>query len=157
VTGLGAEAGAALAAHPGVDKIVFTGSTATGQAIARAATVNLKRVSLELGGKSPVIVCKDADMEKAVPVAAMAVFANSGQICIAGSRLFVAREIHDEFVRRVAEFASGLKIGHGIHTDTDIGPIIPPGKRNGLQAILPWGSRKGPQCWPAATRSSVPI
>ncbi len=78
------EAGAALAAHPGVDKIVFTGSTATGQAIARAATGNLKRVSLELGGKSPVIVCRDADIDKAVPVAAMAVFANSGQICIAG-------------------------------------------------------------------------
>jgi aldehyde dehydrogenase (NAD+) len=143
VTGLGAEAGAALAAHPGVDKIVFTGSTATGQAIARAATVNLKRVSLELGGKSPVIVCKDADMEKAVPVAAMAVFANSGQICIAGSRLFVAREIHDEFVRRVAEFASGLKIGHGIHTDTDIGPIISARQAERIAGHLAMGQQEG--------------
>lgn len=124
VTGTGVDAGAALAEHPDVDKIVFTGSTATGQAIARAATGTLKRVSLELGGKSPVIVCRDADIEKAVPVAAMAVFANSGQICIAGSRLFVAREIHDEFVRRVADFAAKLRIGHGIDEGTDIGPII---------------------------------
>ncbi|WP_292279931.1 aldehyde dehydrogenase family protein, partial [Mesorhizobium sp.] len=80
------------------NKIVFTGSTLTGQAIARAGVTNLKRVSLELGGKSPIIVCRDADIDKAVPVAAMAVFVHSGQICIAGSRLFVAREIHDEFV-----------------------------------------------------------
>ncbi|UMA63274.1 aldehyde dehydrogenase family protein [Roseivivax marinus] len=143
VTGTGAEAGAALAEHPGVDKIVFTGSTATGQAIARAATGNLKRVSLELGGKSPVIVCRDADMDKAVPVAAMAVFANSGQICIAGSRLFVAREIHDEFVRRVADYASKLKIGHGIATDTDIGPIISARQAERIEGYLSAGPAEG--------------
>ena len=101
VTGTGVEAGARLAEHPGVDKIVFTGSTATGQAIIRASAGNLKRVSLELGGKSPVIVCADADLDKAVPVAAMAAFANSGQICIAGSRLLVERTIHDELVERL--------------------------------------------------------
>ena len=143
VTGLGHDAGAALAAHPGVDKIVFTGSTATGQAIARAATGNLKRVSLELGGKSPVIVCKDADIDKAVPVAAMAVFANSGQICIAGSRLFVAREIHDEFVRRLADFASNLKIGQGINTDTDIGPIISARQAERIAGFLSAGQNEG--------------
>ena len=143
VTGLGTEAGAALAAHPGVDKIVFTGSTATGQAIARAATGNLKRVSLELGGKSPVIVCRDADIEKAVPVAAMSVFANSGQICIAGSRLFVAREIHDEFVRRVAEFASKLRIGHGVDADTDIGPIISARQAERIEMFLQAGVQEG--------------
>ncbi|TIT54233.1 MAG: aldehyde dehydrogenase, partial [Mesorhizobium sp.] len=88
VTGTGAEAGARLAEHPDVNKIVFTGSTLTGQAIARAGVTNLKRVSLELGGKSPIIVCRDADIDKAVPIAAMAVFVHSGQICIAGSRLF---------------------------------------------------------------------
>ncbi|RUU07992.1 aldehyde dehydrogenase family protein, partial [Mesorhizobium sp. M7A.T.Ca.TU.009.01.3.2] len=124
VTGTGAEAGARLAEHPDVNKIVFTGSTLTGQAIARAGVTNLKRVSLELGGKSPIIVCRDADIDKAVPVAAMAVFVHSGQICIAGSRLFVAREIHDEFVRRVAEFAGRLRIGHGIEAETEIGPLI---------------------------------
>lgn len=143
VTGLGAEAGAALAEHPGVNKIVFTGSTATGQAIARAATGNLKRVSLELGGKSPVIVCRDADIEKAVPVAAMSVFANSGQICIAGSRLFVAREIHDEFVRRVADFAANLKIGHGIAGDTDIGPIISARQSERIEMFLQAGPSEG--------------
>ncbi|RUZ57520.1 aldehyde dehydrogenase family protein, partial [Mesorhizobium sp. M7A.F.Ca.US.007.01.1.1] len=124
VTGTGTEAGARLAEHPDVNKIVFTGSTLTGQAIARAGVTNLKRVSLELGGKSPIIVCRDADIDKAVPVAAMAVFVHSGQICIAGSRLFVAREIHDEFVRRVAEFAGRLRIGHGIEAETEIGPLI---------------------------------
>ncbi len=143
VTGLGAEAGAALAAHPGVDKIVFTGSTATGQAIARAATGNLKRVSLELGGKSPVIVCRDADIDKAVPVAAMAVFANSGQICIAGSRLFVAREIHDEFVRRVADFAAKLRIGHGIDEGTDVGPIISARQAERIAGYLAAGPNEG--------------
>ena len=143
VTGHGSDAGAALAAHPGVDKIVFTGSTATGQAIARAATGNLKRVALELGGKSPVIVCRDADIDKAVPVAAMSVFANSGQICIAGSRLFVAREIHDEFVRRVAEYAAGLRLGHGIKEDTDIGPIISARQAERIGGYLDAGRREG--------------
>lgn len=143
VTGTGAEAGAALAAHPGVDKIVFTGSTATGQAIARAATGNLKRVSLELGGKSPVIVCRDADIDKAVPVAAMAVFANSGQICIAGSRLFVAREIHDEFVRRVADFAAGLKIGNGLNPDTELGPVISGRQARRIEGFLAAGREEG--------------
>lgn len=143
VTGTGAEAGAALAAHPGVDKIVFTGSTATGQAIARAATGNLKRVSLELGGKSPVIVCRDADIDKAVPVAAMAVFANSGQICIAGSRLFVAREIHDEFVRRVGEFAAGLRIGNGIAPETELGPIISARQAERVESFLQAGPAEG--------------
>lgn len=143
VTGSGAEAGAALAAHPGVDKIVFTGSTATGQAIARAATGNLKRVSLELGGKSPVIVCRDADIDKAVPVAAMAVFANSGQICIAGSRLFVAREIHDEFVGRVADYARELRIGNGLSPDTDIGPIISARQAERIETYLHAGPEEG--------------
>lgn len=124
VTGTGQQAGAPLAEHMGVDKIVFTGSTATGQSILRASAGNLKRVSLELGGKSPVIVCSDADLDKAVPVAAMSVFANSGQICIAGSRLFVERPIHDEFVERLAAFARALKLGDGIDPATEIGPLI---------------------------------
>ncbi|WP_027155735.1 aldehyde dehydrogenase family protein [Mesorhizobium sp. WSM2561] len=124
VTGTGAEAGAALAEHMGVDKIVFTGSTATGQSIVRASAGNLKRVSLELGGKSPVIVCADADLDKAVPVAAMSVFANSGQICIAGSRLFVERSVHDQFVERLATYAKGLRIGDGIDPATEIGPLV---------------------------------
>ncbi|MCA9764713.1 MAG: aldehyde dehydrogenase family protein, partial [Gemmatimonadetes bacterium] len=102
VTGLGETAGAALATHPGVDKIAFTGSHFTGQKIVRASAGNLKRVSLELGGKSPDIVFADADLDAAVPGAAMAVFANSGQICSAGTRLFVERKIYEEFTQRVA-------------------------------------------------------
>ena len=103
VPGYGETAGAALAAHPDVDKVAFTGSHVTGQTIVQASAGNLKRVSLELGGKSPDIVFADADLEQAVPGAAMAVFANSGQICSAGTRLFVEQKIYDEFVERVAD------------------------------------------------------
>ncbi len=154
VTGTGLEAGAALAAHPDADKIVFTGSTATGQAIARAATGTLKRVTLELGGKSPVVVCKDADIAKAVPVAAMSVFANSGQVCIAGSRLFVAREIHDEFVARLAEFAQGLKIGDGTDPGIDLGPIISARQADRVASYLEAGRAEGAEVVTGGARLS---
>lgn len=124
VTGTGLEAGAPLSEHPDVDKVVFTGSTATGQSIIRASAGNLKRVSLELGGKSPLIVCADADLDQAVPTAALSAFANSGQICIAGSRLFVERSIHDEFVERLAGYASALVVGNGVDPRTEIGPLV---------------------------------
>ncbi|RWJ18296.1 MAG: aldehyde dehydrogenase family protein [Mesorhizobium sp.] len=143
VTGTGAEAGAALAEHMGVDKIVFTGSTATGQSIVRASAGNLKRVSLELGGKSPVIVCADADLDRAVPVAAMSVFANSGQICIAGSRLFVERSIHDEFVERLAVYAKGLRIGDGIDPATEIGPLVSEKQLQRVASYLEAGTAEG--------------
>ncbi|RWM75311.1 aldehyde dehydrogenase family protein [Mesorhizobium sp.] len=143
VTGTGAEAGAALSEHMGVDKIVFTGSTATGQSIVRASAGNLKRVSLELGGKSPVIVCADADLDRAVPVAAMSVFANSGQICIAGSRLFVERSIHDEFVERLAIYAKGLRIGDGIDPATEIGPLVSEKQLQRVASYLEAGTAEG--------------
>lgn len=143
VTGTGAEAGAALSEHMGVDKIVFTGSTATGQSIVRASAGNVKRVSLELGGKSPVIVCADADLDRAVPVAAMSVFANSGQICIAGSRLFVERSIHDEFVERLAVYAKGLRIGDGIDPATEIGPLVSEKQLQRVAAYLEAGTAEG--------------
>ncbi|RYY68755.1 MAG: aldehyde dehydrogenase family protein, partial [Comamonadaceae bacterium] len=123
VTGAG-EAGAALAAHPDVDKLGFTGSTATGQAIIRASAGNVKRLSLELGGKSPDIVFADADLDAAARGAAMAVFANSGQLCCAGSRLLVERSIHDEFVERVAAVGRSLKIGDSLDPATQIGPLV---------------------------------
>lgn len=143
VTGTGQEAGAPLAAHPGVDKIVFTGSTATGQAIVRASAGNLKKVSLELGGKSPVIVCGDADLDKAVPIAAMATFANSGQICIAGSRLLVERSIHDELVDRLGKFASALKIGNGADPSTEIGPLVSRRQLDQVEGFLQSGRDEG--------------
>lgn len=143
VTGLGADAGAALAAHPGIDRIAFTGSTETGRAIARAAGGNIKRVSLELGGKSPVILCRDADLDRAIPVAAMAVFANSGQICIAGSRLFVAREIEDEVLSRLADHARGLRLGHGIDPGVDLGPLISARQAARVEGFLDRGRAEG--------------
>nr|WP_281004918.1 aldehyde dehydrogenase family protein [Mesorhizobium kowhaii] len=143
VTGTGTEAGAPLAAHMDVDKIVFTGSTATGQSILRASAGNMKRVSLELGGKSPVIVCADADLERAVPIAAMSVFANSGQICIAGSRLFVERPIYEEFVERVSAYAAKLRIGDGADPETEIGPLISPKQLERVTGFIEDGTRQG--------------
>lgn len=124
VSGTGGVAGAALASHPGVDKVAFTGSHLTGQKIVAASAGNLKRLSLELGGKSPNIVFADADLDRAVPGAAMACFANSGQICCAGTRLFVERPIYDEFVSRVAQFGRDLRVGNALAQDTDIGPLV---------------------------------
>jgi aldehyde dehydrogenase (NAD+) len=124
VPGYGETAGAALASHMDVDKIAFTGSHLTGQKIIQASAGNLKRVSLELGGKSPDIVFADADLAATVPGAAMAVFSNSGQICSAGTRLFVEKRIYDEFVGQVGEFGRGLKVGNGLDPDTQIGPLV---------------------------------
>jgi len=124
VTGLGGETGAALASHPGVDKIAFTGSTATGRAVLDAAKTNFKRVTLELGGKSPSIVMPDADLSLAIPGVANAIYFNGGQVCIAGSRLYVHRSVHDQVVEGVAEYAKGLKLGHGLAADTQMGPVV---------------------------------
>ena len=124
VTGYGSDAGAALAAHPGVDKISFTGSTETGRRIVQASAGNLKRLQLELGGKSPDIVFADADLDIAVPGAAMAVFTNSGQICYSGTRLFVQRKVQEEFVERLKQFSAKLKVGNGLEPGVDLGPLI---------------------------------
>lgn len=124
VPGVGEVAGAALASHPDVDKIAFTGSTATGQAILRASAGNLKRVTLELGGKSPNVVFADADLDQAVPGAALAAFGNSGQVCSAGTRLFVERSIYEEFMQRVALFAQDLNVGNGMNEGVQMGPVV---------------------------------
>src|ERR1700726_4842236 len=124
VPGYGETAGAALAGHPDVDKVAFTGSHLTGQQIIRASAGNLKRVSLELGGKSPDIAFADADLAQAVPGAGMAVFANTGQICSAGTRLFVEKKIYDEFVGRVADFSKTLRVGDGSDPETQVGPLV---------------------------------
>lgn len=124
ITGYGAETGAALATHPGVNKIAFTGSTATGRAILDAAKTNFKRVTLELGGKSPCIVMDDADLELAIPGVANAIFFNGGQVCIAGSRLYAHSAIYDELVAGVVAYAKGLKMGHGLDPETQMGPMV---------------------------------
>jgi aldehyde dehydrogenase (NAD+) len=124
VPGRGEVAGAALAAHMDVDKVAFTGSDATGRKVIEASKSNIKRVMLELGGKSPDIVFADADLDAAVTGAGMGVFANSGQICSAGTRLLIERPIYDEFVARLSEFARGLRVGNGADPATQIGPLV---------------------------------
>jgi len=124
VPGYGETAGAALAQHPDVDKVAFTGSYLTGQKIVEASAGNLKRVSLELGGKSPDVVFADADLQAAVSGAAMAVFSNSGQVCCAGTRLFVESKIYDEFVEQVATFGNRLKLGPGVDPEVQVGPLV---------------------------------
>src|SRR3984885_9169658 len=123
VTGFGETAGAALAAHPLVDKVAFTGSTEVGKLIVQAATGNLKKVSLELGGKSPNIVFDDASPE-AVAGAADAIFFNHGQCCVAGSRLYVQQGKFDEVIEGVAEIAKSIKLGPGMDASTQMGPLV---------------------------------
>ena len=124
VTGGGAEVGDALTQHPGIDKIAFTGSTEVGQTVMRAAVGTVKKVSMELGGKSPNIVFADADLKQAVRGAYWGIFLNSGQACQAGSRLLVQREIHDEFVSSLVEMARSSRIGDPLDEATQIGPMV---------------------------------
>ncbi len=124
VTGFGEPAGAALAAHPGVDKIAFTGSDVTGRKIIAASGSNIARVTLELGGKSPDIVFADAKLEDAVAGAGMGVFHNTGQICSAGTRILVERPIYEVFAKQLVDFAKGLRVGEGADPQTQIGPVV---------------------------------
>lgn len=123
-TGIGATAGAALAAHGDVDKVAFTGSTEVGRAIVTAAAGNLKKVSLELGGKSPVIVFGDADIEAASTAAAWAIISNTGQVCTAGSRLFVHESVFEQVVAGVLEVARSVRVGYSMDPDSEIGPLV---------------------------------
>ncbi|WP_052888881.1 aldehyde dehydrogenase family protein [Thermogemmatispora carboxidivorans] len=124
VPGFGETAGAALAAHPDVDKIAFTGSTEVGKLIVHAAAGNLKKVTLELGGKSPNIVLKDSDLDSAIKGAAHAIFFNHGQCCCAGSRLYVEQEVFDRVVEGVAEEAKKIRLGPGFDPQTQMGPLV---------------------------------
>ena len=124
ITGFGETAGAAIAAHDDVDKVAFTGSTEVGKIIIKAAAGNLKKVTLELGGKSPNVIYDDADIDTAIAGAADAIFFNQGQVCSAGSRLFVQSGIYDEVVAGVSEIASNMKVGSGFEADTQMGPLV---------------------------------
>ncbi|MBK7520891.1 MAG: aldehyde dehydrogenase family protein [Gammaproteobacteria bacterium] len=124
VTGYGHTAGAALSSHRGVDKVAFTGSTEVGKLIIQAATGNLKKVTLELGGKSPAIVFPDADPAVAIPGAASGIFFNHGQTCCAGSRLYVHKSRFDEIIDGVANIAKSMKVGPGLDPGTEIGPMV---------------------------------
>ncbi|OCB11969.1 betaine-aldehyde dehydrogenase [Mycolicibacterium porcinum] len=130
ITGDGAVVGARLAEHPDVDKVAFTGSTSVGRRIVHAATGNLKKVSLELGGKSPVLVFADADIQAAIKGAAGAIFSNAGQVCTAGSRLIVAAEVYDEVVNGVARAAAELNVGYSFDPQAQMGPLISADQRD---------------------------
>src|SRR4051794_39006464 len=124
VTGYGETAGAALASHQGIDKIAFTGSTEVGKLIAKQAADNLTKVSLELGGKAPNIIFADADLEQAVNGAMMGIFFNQGQVCCAGSRLFLQEDVKDEFLSRLKEKAEKIKVGDPLDKNTLMGPQV---------------------------------
>lgn len=143
VHGFGSDAGAALSSHPGVDKISFTGSTATGRTILDAAKGNLKKVSLELGGKSPFVVMKDADLDEAAPAAAMACFGMSGQNCMAATRIFVHNSVRAEFLVRLDAAVSGLRLGSGFEPGVFIGPLISDRQKNRVLDYIGLGQEEG--------------
>lgn len=143
VQGFGETAGAAISAHPGIDKVAFTGSTEVGKAIIRAATGNLKRVTVELGGKSPNIIFPDADLERAIPGVIRAIFNNTGQFCAAGSRLFAHRSVFDKIIAGVVARAEKLKIGPGLDPDTELGPLVSKDQFERVTGFLKSGREQG--------------
>ena len=143
LTGYGETVGAALVRHPGVDKIAFTGSTLVGKMINKAATDSLKRVSLELGGKSPVIVLPDVDIEAAAKGAAGAIFFNAGQVCAAGSRLYVHRKIFDQVVAGVGGAAEAIRLGPGLDPGTQMGPLVSREQQERVMSYIQSGRSEG--------------
>ncbi|TJV46312.1 MAG: aldehyde dehydrogenase [Mesorhizobium sp.] len=143
VTGYGSVAGEALARHPGVDRIAFTGSTVTGRKIIEASTVNIKRLQLELGGKSPDIVFADADLDKAVPGVAIGGVANSGQVCYAGTRVLVQRSIAKDFAARLGAYMDTLRVGRSLDPDVQLGPIVSGKQLNRVISYIDIGTKEG--------------
>jgi phenylacetaldehyde dehydrogenase len=143
VPGYGETAGAALAAHNDVDKIAFTGSTEVGKLIVHAATGNLKRVSLELGGKSPNVIFKDADLDVAIPGAASGIFFNQGQCCCAGSRLYVEKDIFDKVIEGISASAKKIRVGSGLDPKTQMGPLVSEEQLNRVCGYLESGFSQG--------------
>ena len=143
VTGTGEEAGAALCAHDDVDKVAFTGSTSTGKEIVKASAGNLKRVTLELGGKSPSIVMADADLDRHLGEIVRAVMHNSGQVCSAGSRVFVQRRIAADVVDGAREAAARLRLGPGWLADTDLGPLVSVAQLERVMGLIDSGTADG--------------
>jgi acyl-CoA reductase-like NAD-dependent aldehyde dehydrogenase len=143
VNGYGHTTGAALAAHPGVDKIAFTGSTEVGKLIVQAAAGNLKKVMLELGGKSPVLIFDDADLPKAIAGAALGIFINSGQGCVCGSRVYAHRRVFSQVVQGLAQAAKTLRLGGPDDSNVDIGPLVSRKQLDRVTSFLSEGKRDG--------------
>ncbi|CAI2367148.1 unnamed protein product [Moneuplotes crassus] len=147
LSGFGEDAGAHLVRHPGVDKVAFTGSTEVGLDIMRnSSTSGLKRVTLELGGKSPFIICEDANIEESIQQANFSLFFNSGQVCIAASRLFVHEKIYDEFAEKSAKLASKAVLGNGLDPNTTQGPQISKEQQNKIWGYIQKGKQEGASC-----------
>ena len=146
VPGYGPTAGAALVNHPGIDKIAFTGSGETARIIMRQAATSLKRLTFELGGKSPNIVFADADLDAAVAGAHLGIHLNQGQCCCAGSRLFVEDSIHDAFVERVVELSRKRRVGDPFHPDTEQGPQVDQAQFDKILGYIEAGKREGATC-----------
>ncbi|MBN9384939.1 MAG: aldehyde dehydrogenase family protein [Chitinophagaceae bacterium] len=143
VTGLGPEVGAELTRNPGIAKISFTGSTAVGKSIARDGAETMKRVTLELGGKSPNIILNDADLSKAIPISVAAAFMNSGQACIAGSRLLVPEYQLEEVKTRLKKAVADIKVGYPADPGTDIGPMVSKKQYERVQGYIKAGIEEG--------------
>jgi acyl-CoA reductase-like NAD-dependent aldehyde dehydrogenase len=143
VTGKAEVVGERIAASEGVDKVSFTGSTETGRRIMQLASSTVKKVSLELGGKSPNIVFADADLEAAVPNALIGIYVNAGQICQAGSRLLLERKIHDQFLERFLKFTESLRVGNPAQPDTQMGPLVSEGQRERVESYVTAGKEEG--------------
>jgi acyl-CoA reductase-like NAD-dependent aldehyde dehydrogenase len=143
ITGYGETAGAAITGHPGIDKVAFTGSTEVGKQILAASTGNLKRVTLELGGKSPNIVFQDANMELALPSSMVGFSIVSGQVCVAGTRLFVQRDFKDEFVEQLTNFTATIKLGDPLDPETTMGPLASKEQFDRVTGYLNTGKQEG--------------
>ena len=143
--GPGGKLGQHLARHPQINKVAFTGSTEVGKQLLADARGNLKRLSLELGGKSPVLIFDDADLRRAIAGAADAIFANAGQVCVAGSRVYVERGVYREVLDGLADTARGLKLGPGLDPDSQMGPLISASHRESVHALVESGVSEGAQ------------
>ena len=155
VTGPGGKVGMAMVRDPRVDKIAFTGSTEVGKQIMREASGTLKRLSLELGGKSPNIVFADADMEAAVRGAMTGIFYNKGEVCAAGSRLFLEQSIHDEFMSKLTDRVKTFKVGDPMDKATRMGPVVSKAQMETVLGYIETGKREGAQLVAGGQRASV--
>src|SRR3954463_8880477 len=156
VTGFGDEAGAPLVAHPGVDKVAFTGGTATGRAVMKSAADHLARVTLELGGKSPNIVFEDADLDAAANGVVAGIFAATGQTCMAGSRLLVQDSVHDELLERLAVRAGTIRLGDPLDPETEMGPVAFEGHLENVLGAIASAQREGARLVTGGGRPSSP-
>jgi aldehyde dehydrogenase (NAD+) len=156
IPGFGPTAGGAIVKHPLIDKVAFTGSTEVGKEIHRETSSTLKRVSLELGGKSPNIVFADADVTEAVKGALMGVFFNQGEVCCAGTRLFIEENLHDEFADAVAKAAGTMKQGHGLEAGTQVGPLVSQEQLERVTGYLDIGRQEGAKVLTGGERNMAP-